>query len=96
MIVASGNKKILLIIPQKLIKVNNVVIVKELNMFAENLKKKREEKGISTYKLAELIGVSQPYITQLEKDQKDPPAGKVLCRMADVLECSTDYLLGRE
>lgn len=64
-------------------------------MFAENLKKKREEKGLSTYQLAEKIGVSQPYITQLERAQKEPPGGKVIARMADVLECTTDYLLGR-
>lgn len=65
-------------------------------MFAEKLKEKREEKGFTTYRLAELVGVSQPYIVQLENNYKEPPSGKVLSRLADVLECSVDYLLGRK
>lgn len=40
--------------------------------FAENLKKKREELGLTQMELAEKTGIKQPMITQYEKGMKLP------------------------
>lgn len=40
--------------------------------FAENLKKLREEKGLSQAELAKLVGIAQPMIAQYEKNIKIP------------------------
>lgn len=45
--------------------------------------------------LAERIGCSQKSIDGWEKNKIEPAAGFV-CALANVFECTTDYLLGRE
>lgn len=40
--------------------------------FADNLKRLREQKGLTQSKLAEMVGVSQPTINDYEKGKKQP------------------------
>ncbi len=59
--------------------------------FNENLKKIREEKGLTHGELAEMVGISQPTIAQYEKGIKLPNIviGK---EIAKKLMCSLDRL----
>lgn len=58
------------------------------------LKTRREELGLSQEKLAEKAGVTKQAISAYELGSRVPGAG-VLALIADALNCSTDYLLGR-
>ena len=62
--------------------------------YGKYFKKYREAKGISQTELAERVGVTQQSISDYEKDFKEPRFD-VLVRIANVLDCSTDKLLGR-
>lgn len=59
--------------------------------FNENLKKIREEKGLTQGELAEMVGISQPMIAQYEMGIKLPNIviGK---EIAKKLMCSLDRL----
>lgn len=59
----------------------------------ENLKKLREEAGISQKHLAEAIGVSQQSVNKYENHNIEPDIG-TLIRMADFFNTSVDYLIG--
>lgn len=52
------------------------------------------EKNISTSKLAEMVGVSKGNTSTWKKGGN--PSLEVLCKMADALDCTIDYLLGNE
>ena len=62
--------------------------------YGKFFKKYREAKGLSQTELAERIGVTQQVVSGYEKDFKEPRLD-VIGRMADVLDCSVDKLLGR-
>jgi len=53
--------------------------------FGVLLKEKRVYKGYSQYKLAELVGVTQPFVNHMEKGSKKP-SFDVLVRICEVLE----------
>lgn len=59
---------------------------------SKNLRKMREKAGLSQAQLAEMVKVSQKSISAYENDT--PISSDILCRVAKVLDCSTDYLLG--
>ncbi len=59
------------------------------------IKSLRLEMELSQRALAEKIGCSQKSVDGWEKNKIEPAAGFV-CALADVFECTTDYLLGRE
>ena len=61
----------------------------------ENLRKLRKEKGLSAKALGEMVGKAEVTITQYEKGNRNPPKD-TLALLADILETSTDYLLGKE
>ena len=46
------------------------------------------------YRLAKELGISSGAVTRW-KNAEDPPSGKTLMLLADKLDCSVDYLLGR-
>lgn len=52
------------------------------------------EKNISTSKLAEIVGVSKGNTSTWKKGGN--PSLEVLCKMAEALDCTIDYLLGNE
>jgi transcriptional regulator with XRE-family HTH domain len=60
----------------------------------ENLKKIREKRKITQIKLSVDLGVSQETISGYEIG-KSFPSAKILIQLADMLNTSTDYLLGR-
>lgn len=61
---------------------------------AENIAEARKARNLSQSDFAGMLEVHQTYISQLEKGLKLPSLD-VLVRMADVLDCSVDMLLGR-
>lgn len=62
---------------------------------AENIAEARKARNLSQSDFARMLEVHQTYISQLEKGLKLPSLD-VLVRMADVLDCSVDTLLGRD
>lgn len=63
-------------------------------MLKERLKERREQLGLSQKALAEKTGVVQQTIAGYETGSRKPDSD-IINVLADVLECSTDYLLGR-
>ena len=59
-----------------------------------NIKQARERRGITQMRLAIELGIAQETISGYEIDRIKPSAD-VLCKIADFLNVSTDYLLGR-
>ena len=64
------------------------------NKFAKNIKTERENKHISQSKFSELIGVTPQAVSKWECGQSTPDM-ETVCRIADILEVSLDYLVGR-
>ena len=58
-----------------------------------NLKKLREEAGISQKALADAIGVSQQSVNKYENHNIEPDI-ETLIRIADYFHSSVDYLIG--
>lgn len=63
-------------------------------MFKERLKTRREELGLSQSDVARAIGLTPQIVSAYECGVKRA-SGEVVAAIADVLKCSTDYLLGR-
>lgn len=59
----------------------------------KNLRKLREESGISQKALADAIGVSQQSINKYENHNIEPDI-ETLIRMADFFNTSIDYIVG--
>lgn len=59
----------------------------------ENIKKLREEKGITQKQLADVIGVSQQSINKYENHNIEPDVA-TLIKMADFFNTSVDYIVG--
>lgn len=51
------------------------------------IRQKRQEKGISQNQLAKLVGISQPYMNQIETGVRNPTL-PVLMRICEILEIS--------
>ena len=64
-----------------------------MNDLSDKLRQSRQARKLSQDKLADLIGVSQPYIAELERGLKRPSV-EVLVKLCGVLGCSADFLLG--
>lgn len=60
--------------------------------FAENLKKLREEKGLSQKELADMLDISQPMIAQYERGLKLPTI-LVGVELAKVLNSTCEDLI---
>ena len=63
--------------------------------FSENVRQAHEHEGLSQEEFAERIGVTQQMVSKYESGIKLPSLS-TLSDIADVLNCSTDYLLDRE
>lgn len=63
-------------------------------MFRVELKKYRENAGLSQCKLAEKIGVSQATVGMWESGKREPNFA-TLCKLADFFGVTVDALLGR-
>lgn len=62
-------------------------------MLSERMKSLRNEYGISQQGLADRLGISFAAISMYERGLRDPSTETII-KMADVLHCSVDYLLG--
>lgn len=58
--------------------------------FGEFLQKKREEKQITLRKMAELLGFSAPFLSDVEKDRRNPPDMEKLSMLAEILQLSEE------
>lgn len=62
--------------------------------FAQTLDKTMKEKNISNYEMSKKTGISDSLIGYWRKGERVPKADNLLI-VANFLECSVDYLLGR-
>jgi transcriptional regulator with XRE-family HTH domain len=58
--------------------------------FGDFLQKKRMERQLTLRKMAELLGFSAPYLTDIEKDRRNPPEMESLEQISKVLNLSDD------
>ena len=63
--------------------------------FSDNLKKARELKGLSQTELAKRSGLQPSAVSHFETGRRAPSFDN-LKRLADTLEVTTDFLIGRE
>jgi transcriptional regulator with XRE-family HTH domain len=63
---------------------------KGFSNFGEFIAKKREEKEITLRKMAELIGFSAPFWSDVEKDRRNPPDKDKLLLISNVFQMSED------
>ena len=62
--------------------------------FGNNLKKIRQEHDVTQEELAKRINTSRSNIANYEND-KNMPSIEILNKLSEILNCSTDYLLGK-
>jgi transcriptional regulator with XRE-family HTH domain len=62
--------------------------------FSKHLSKFRKDSELSLTQIGDIIGVSNQYVSLLEKGKRSPSLG-VLVAFADYLGVSIDYLVGR-
>ena len=60
----------------------------------DNLRIRRKEKGFTCESLGKLINVQKSAVSKYERGEIQP-SKEVLLKLAKILDCSTDYLLGR-
>lgn len=58
--------------------------------FGEFISKKRIEKKITLRKLADMLGVSAPFLTDVEKDRRNPFDMEKLTKLAHILQLSQE------
>ena len=63
-------------------------------LFWERFYRMCEIRGTKPNPLAKELGISSGAVTRW-KNAEHPPSGKTLMLLADKLDCSVDYLLGR-
>ena len=66
-----------------------------LDIFAERLRKLRNEKGLSTRALGEIIGVSNATISRYETGKRDPDL-LVVNKIANYFNVTIEYLCGED
>ena len=65
-------------------------------MFQIQLKKLRDQKGVSQQEFAHEIGVAQSAVGNWESGTREPRTIEQLEKIADYFDVTIDYLLGRE
>lgn len=63
-------------------------------MINERLKQLRNAKGFSQKQFAQQLNVSASTVGMYEQGRRTPDSN-TLARIADIMDCSTDYILGR-
>ena len=74
---------------------NKLLKIQRNAMLARRIREVRQEKGLTGFDLAKVIGCTQGIISQYETEHADPPL-ETLIKICDAIGCSLDYLLGRE
>jgi len=65
----------------------------EPETIAQRLRRLRREKGITQVEMAELLGVSQPIVSDYERGELRLH-GELIVKLREILDCSADELLG--
>jgi transcriptional regulator with XRE-family HTH domain len=68
---------------------------KDENVFAQRLVDLRKKAGLTQEQLADRVGLKKKAISECE-NERSYPSYTVLMKMADVFDCSLDYLTGRD
>ncbi len=63
-------------------------------IYTDILKELRKDKGLSQRDMAKLFNISQTMYSMYESGRRTMRI-EMLCELADILETSTDYILGR-
>ncbi|MCI8399468.1 MAG: helix-turn-helix transcriptional regulator [Oscillibacter sp.] len=61
----------------------------------ENILRIIEERKITSYKLAKETGISESLFSKWRENPSSKIRSEILVLIADYLDCSVDYLLGR-
>lgn len=64
------------------------------NILGIRLKERRNLKGITQEELGKYIGKQKAAVQKYESGQRQPPT-EILKKICDILECTSDYLIGR-
>jgi len=64
--------------------------------FGEKVRKLRKDKRWTLEELSNKLGTTKNYVWQLENKSPARPSGKLLLRIADILEVSPDFLIDDE
>ena len=67
----------------------------DMDEFGKRLLERREQAGLSQAEVSRRTGIIQRDISRLEHGIKPALWADTLLRLAEALECTTDYLLGR-
>jgi transcriptional regulator with XRE-family HTH domain len=66
-----------------------------LTTLGKRITARRQAKGFTLSQLADIAKVSKGYVSELESDQAAKPSAEVLYNIADALDTTVGYLLGR-
>ena len=67
----------------------------DMDAFGKRLRERREQAGYSQTEVAKQTGIIQRDLSLLERGKKHALWAGTLLRLAETLECSLDYLVGR-
>ena len=67
----------------------------DMDELGKRLRERREQVGLSQAEVSRRTGIIQRDISRLEHGIKSALWADTLLRLAEALECTTDYLLGR-
>lgn len=65
-----------------------------MTLYSDILKELRRDKGLTQADIAKHFGISQTMYSMYESGRRTMKI-EMLCELADTLETSTDYILGR-
>ena len=71
-----------------------IIVNKMMQIFCERLKEMRLMCRLTQRQMAEKIGISQPSYVRYENGKSEPTLEN-LVKIANILDVSADYLLGR-
>ena len=66
-----------------------------MSALSERLRIRRKERNMTQEELADVIGYKKQTVSGYERGENEPDY-QTLCKIADALSCTADYLLGRE
>lgn len=62
--------------------------------FKDNLRELRKEQNLTQKAVSEKLGIPEPTYGAYEQGRTEPPIDLII-KLANIFECSVDYLLGR-
>jgi choline kinase/DNA-binding XRE family transcriptional regulator len=63
-----------------------------METFGAYIKRMREIRGIGLREMARLVGISPPYLSDIEQDKREAPSKEVIIKMNSVLESNLEHL----